>query len=135
LDTIDLASGTLFASLKKQGMTLRDIPDKGMRVELYVIENVPAGEISEINIDRTDEICASNANAAVEAARALNIDVAGIDIRCRDIGVPLDLSGGGILEVNALPDMIDHVHPFQGASRDVVKAYLHYLFKEGASDQ
>lgn len=130
VETVNTDSEIVRSSLEKQEKRLQSIPGKGEQIQLFSIENVPAGKISEIHIDRTEEICAFNANVAIEAARALHIDVAGIDIRCPDISVPLHPSNGGVLEVNALPDMVDHVYPYQGASRDVVKEYLQYLFKE-----
>ena len=80
--------------------------------------------------DRTEEICRINANIAIQAANALQVDVAGVDIRCKDISLPLDAENGGILEVNALPDMIDPHLFFQGESSDAVKIYLQYLFEE-----
>ncbi|ALS29975.1 cyanophycin synthetase [Paenibacillus sp. 32O-W] len=120
----------LLAALDKQGVALDDIVPAGCLVKLQDIGNSPAGEISEIYADRTDLICPANAAMAVEAAKALQIDVAGIDIRCPDIAVPVTEASGGILEVNALPDMIHHVVPYEGASRDVIRIYLEYLFEE-----
>ncbi|MDG0809780.1 hypothetical protein [Cohnella rhizosphaerae] len=71
-----------------------------------------------------------HARVAVEAAAALALDVAGVDIRCRDIRQPLDEENGGIIEVNALPDMIDPYLYFQGDEPDVFEQYLRYLFEE-----
>ncbi|WP_017728882.1 ATP-grasp domain-containing protein [Halalkalibacterium ligniniphilum] len=127
LKKISIKSKNLHFNLKKQGKTLQDILDKGERIQLLLSGNVLAGGIS---IDRTEDICSVNANIAIEAARAINVDVAGIDIRCKDIRVPINNTTEGILEVNGLPDMTDHVLPYQGTPRDVVKAYLQYLFKE-----
>ncbi|MCR8842089.1 hypothetical protein NQ117_00175 [Paenibacillus sp. SC116] len=127
---INIQSNVLHANLQAQGKTIHSALEQGERVELFSIDNIPAGEISEINMNRTNDICMANVNIAVEAAQALNIDVAGIDIRCQDITAPITDENGGILEVNALPDMSTHLLPFQGSSIDVYKAYLEYLFEE-----
>ncbi|MGG6310756.1 hypothetical protein [Paenibacillus macerans] len=130
---ISYDSERLRSALDRQGIALDDIVPAGRPVQLQDIRNAPAGEISEIYADRTDSICPANAAMAIEAARALQIDVAGIDIRCRDIGAPITEASGGILEVNALPDMTHHVFPHEGASRDVIRLYLEYLFEEALS--
>ncbi|WP_028596444.1 hypothetical protein [Paenibacillus assamensis] len=127
---INVQSNALHAHLQAQGKTIEDVVEQGERVELFSIDNIPAGEISEINRNQTSDICTANITIAVEAAQALNIDVAGIDIRCKDITAPITIENGGILEVNALPDMSTHFLPFQGSSIDVYKAYLEYLFED-----
>lgn len=119
--------------LDKQGAALDDVIPAGTQLELYDLYNAPAGVISEIYADRTDSICPANAEMAIEAARTLQIDVAGIDMRCRDIGQPITNTSGGMLEVNALPDFTYHVFSYEGASRDVTRMYLEYLFEETLS--
>ncbi|MBS5912032.1 MAG: ATP-grasp domain-containing protein [Paenibacillus macerans] len=122
-------SPRLKAVLDKQGAALDDLIPAGARLELFDLHNAPAGEISEIYADRTDSICPANAEMAIEAARTLQIDVAGIDMRCPDIGRPITKTSGGILEVNALPDFAYHVFSYEGASCDVTRMYLEYLFE------
>ncbi|MGZ7441361.1 ATP-grasp domain-containing protein [Paenibacillus sp. TH7-28] len=126
-------SPRLAAVLDKQGAALDDVIPAGAQLELYDLHNAPAGEISEIYADRTESICSANAEMAIEAARTLQIDVAGIDMRCPDIGQPVTKASGGILEVNALPDFTYHVFSYEGASRDVTRMYLEYLFEETLS--
>ncbi|QGQ99116.1 hypothetical protein EHS13_31675 [Paenibacillus psychroresistens] len=128
--TIKLESQHLLMHLKGQGKAVADILEQGNRLELFSTGNILADEISEIVMDQSALICRFNANIAIEAANALNIDVAGIDIRCKDITLPLDEANGAILEVNALPDMIDPHLFFQGSSPDVFEIYLQYLFEE-----
>ncbi len=38
----------------------------------------------------------------------VGVRLAGVDIICRDPGVPLELSGGGIIEVNTNPGLYYH---------------------------
>ncbi|MFD1887797.1 hypothetical protein [Paenibacillus wenxiniae] len=125
---IDTEKSSVNNVLKRQGYTVDDIPVAGQLVSLYDTEQMEAGAISEFYSDCTDHICRQNIELSIAAAETLGIDVAGIDIRCQDITRPLTLEQGGILEVNALPDMIHHVYPYEGQSRDVVGAYLNYLF-------
>jgi cyanophycin synthetase len=112
-----------------QGITLEEVPAAGREIELYDLRNSAAGNISEFYMDCTEAILPDNAQMAIEAAGALRIDVAGIDIRCENIRQPLTRDQGGILEVNALPDLTHHVFPFGGTTRDVVRLYLEYLFQ------
>ncbi len=125
---IDTEESSVNKELKRQGYTLSAIPPAGQCVSLYDTEQMEVGAIRELYSDCTDDICQQNRELSIAAAEALGIDVAGIDIRCQDIARPLTLEQGGILEVNALPDMINHVYPYEGQSRDVVGSYLNYLF-------
>ncbi|CAI6085236.1 Cyanophycin synthetase [Paenibacillus sp. JJ-100] len=124
---IDPDHTRLLDALRKQGVALNDVPLAGQEIELYDLRNSAAGKISEFYRDCTDDIHPDNAHMMVQAARSLQIDVAGIDIRCKDIRVPMTTAQGGILEVNALPDLTHHVYPHGGTRRDVVRQYLEYL--------
>ena len=59
-----------------------------------------------ISIDRTEEAHPDNVELAELAARVVGLDIAGIDLICPDVGLPVRETGGGIVEVNAarLPD-------------------------------
>ncbi|NEW04999.1 hypothetical protein GK047_03065 [Paenibacillus sp. SYP-B3998] len=109
-------------------------------LQLQLSSILPLGELVQVrlnsndftggaNIDRTDEICMENIDIAIKAADLLGIDVAGIDLRCPHISQPVSITGGGIIEVNVLPGMDSHVLPSEGKSRDVIGAYLRYLFQ------
>lgn len=78
----------------------------------YTISAIlPPGKISEFYKDCTEIIHPENARMIIQAAKTLQIDVAGVDVRCRDIRTPISRDLGGILEVNALPDLTHHVFP------------------------
>ncbi|MBY0204697.1 ATP-grasp domain-containing protein [Paenibacillus cucumis (ex Kampfer et al. 2016)] len=124
---IDLENTHLLDTLHKQGLALNDVSPVDQEIELYDLRNSAAGKISEFYSDCTDDIHPDNARMMIQAARALQIDVAGIDVRCKDIRVPITTEQGGILEVNALPDLTHHVYPHGGTTRDVVRQYLEYL--------
>lgn len=120
----------LLEVLHAQGTTLDEVPAAGKEIELYNLRNSAAGKISEFYKDCTGIIHPENARMIIQAAKTLQIDVAGVDVRCRDIRTPISRDQGGILEVNALPDLTHHVFPHGGTTRDVVRLYLEYLCQE-----
>lgn len=104
----------LLEVLHAQGTSLDEVPAAGEEIELYDLRNSAAGKISEFYKDCTEIIHPENARMIVQAAQTLQIDVAGVDVRCRDIRTPISREEGGILEVNALPDLTHHVFPHGG---------------------
>ena len=127
---VNAAAERLLEVLHAQGTTLDEVPAAGKEIELYDLRNSAAGKISEFYKDCTEIIHPDNAQMITQAAKTLQIDVAGVDVRCRDIRTPISRDQGGILEVNALPDMTHHVFPHGGTTRDVVRLYLEYLCQE-----
>ncbi|MDR6718731.1 hypothetical protein [Paenibacillus sp. 2003] len=127
---VDAESERLLEVLHAQGTTLDEVPAAGEEIELYDLRNSAAGKISEFYKDCTENIHPENAQMIIQAAKTLQIDVAGVDVRCRDIRTPISREEGGILEVNALPDLTHHVFPHGGTTRDVVRLYLEYLCQE-----
>lgn len=128
--SVDIGSDEMRNYLHQRGCTAQDILAYGEQLELYTLDNIAANAISEVITDRTQAICSANVEAAIRAAKALQLDVAGIDIRCKRIDLPLDTENGGILEVNALPDLVDPHLFIDKASSDVIAAYLQYLFQD-----
>ncbi|WKL00049.1 hypothetical protein Q0F98_22760 [Paenibacillus amylolyticus] len=127
---VDAETERLLEVLRAQETTLDEVPAIGKEIELYDLRNSAAGKISEFYKDCTEIIHPDNARMIIQAAKTLQIDVAGVDVRCRDIRTPISREQGGILEVNALPDMTHHVFPHGGTTRDVVRLYLEYLCQE-----
>lgn len=82
-------------------------------------------------IDRTDRIHPANAEIARRAALVVGLDIAGIDLICPDVSVPIRETGGGIVEVNAAPGFRMHVAPTQGKARNVAKPVMDMLFPPG----
>ncbi|MGO4532748.1 hypothetical protein AB4Z30_26995 [Paenibacillus sp. 2TAF8] len=129
IDLKNVDNTRLLDTLRKQGFGWSDIPLVNQEIELYDLRNSAAGKISEFYRDCTDDIHPENARMMIQAAQSLQIDVAGIDVRCKDIRVPITAAQGGILEVNALPDLTHHVYPHGGTRKDVVRQYLEYLWE------
>jgi D-alanine-D-alanine ligase-like ATP-grasp enzyme len=113
--------------LAHQGLSLESVPARDQIVYLRKNGNEYTGGI---NVDRTDEICPENIEIARKAVQTLHLDVAGLDIRTADIGIPMTKTQGAIIEVNVLPGMNGHMYPAVGQPRDVIGKYLQYLFKE-----
>ncbi|MEJ7802320.1 MAG: acetate--CoA ligase family protein, partial [Candidatus Limnocylindria bacterium] len=103
---------------REQGFELSDVPPRGQRVYLKRTGNMSTGGIS---IDRTEEAHPDNVELAELAAQVVGLDIAGIDLICPDIGVPVRETGGGIVEVNAAPGFRMHTHPTEGESQYVAK--------------
>jgi cyanophycin synthetase len=83
-------------------------------------------------IDLTDVVHPDNREMAVRAARAIGLDVIGIDFITVDISKSFREVGGAICEVNAAPGFRMHVAPTEGKSRDVAGPVMDMLFAPGA---
>ncbi len=113
--------------LQRQGLTPGSVPAPGVCVELRSNANLSTGGTAE---DCTDLLPEATRALCVRAACKIGLDVAGIDIVCRDIAVPLDEQGGAVIEVNAAPGIRMHQHPSAGAPRDAGQAILDGLMGE-----
>lgn len=82
--------------------------------------------------DVTDRVHPANARVAELAAQILALDVAGIDLLCRDISRPLAEQGGAIVEVNAAPGLRMHLAPAEGQPRYVGAPIVAMLYPQGA---
>ncbi len=82
-------------------------------------------------IDVTERVHPAVAACAVDAAKIVGLDVAGIDVVAQDISRPLTEQGGVIVEVNAAPGLRMHLEPSVGISRPVGEAIVDMLFPAG----
>ncbi len=122
LDTVGLAV------LAEQGYTPDSVPPSGQRVLIRRNGNLSTGGTAE---DVTDRVHSEVAARAVEAARAVGLDIAGVDVVAVDISRPLEEQRGGIVEVNAGPGLRMHLEPSAGQPRPVGEAIVASLFSEG----
>lgn len=116
--------------LGNQGYSLDSIPEKGKLVLLRQNGNLSTGGTAR---NRTEEIHPQNAKYAVAAARALGLDIAGIDMAAEDISVPISITGGAIIEVNAAPGLRMHLHPTEGEPVDVANHILDMLYTDSCN--
>lgn len=115
------------AVLKAQGYNLNSIPSRGVEVKLRYSGNLSTGGTA---VDVTDLVHPQTRELAERAARLLKLDVAGVDLICKEIS--LSLAGqGAIIEVNAAPGLRMHLHPSEGEGRPVAHRIISHLFPEG----
>lgn len=81
-----------------------------------------------VTVDCTAQVHPEVAYMATLAAKVVDLDIAGVDLVCTDIGQPLDAQGGAILEVNSGPGLLMHLQPTQGVPQPVGEAIVQHLF-------
>ena len=113
------------AILAEQGVSIAAVPAAGQQVLLRRNANLSTGGTAE---DVTDAVIPELAQLAVEAARVVGLDIAGIDLLAARIDQPLDGRQGGVVEVNACPGLRMHLEPTSGKGRDVGAAIVDMLF-------
>jgi cyanophycin synthetase len=120
----DVAVGVL----AEQGLAVDGVPEAGRVVLLRKNGNLSTGGTAE---DVTDRVHPEVAARAVEAARIVGLDVAGIDVIATDVSRPLEEQGGAVIEVNAAPGLRMHLEPTVGTPRNVGAAIVDTLFAPG----
>ena len=86
--------------LAKQQLSLTSVPAPGQFVRLRHTANINSGGMP---VDVTDQMHPDNAALAVRAAKALRLDLAGVDLLIPDIADSWRQSEAAICEVNAQP--------------------------------
>ncbi len=122
LDAISLAV------LADQGFTPESVPPSGAVVLIRRNANLSTGGTA---IDVTEYVHPEVAARAVDAAKMIGLDIAGIDVIANDISRPLEEQGGVIVEVNAVPGLRMHLEPSAGISRPVGEAIIDMLYPQG----
>ena len=87
-------------------------------------------ETGGIAIDCTDDICEENINHCINAAKALGLDICGIDLCVDNISCDIAKNNGVIMEVNAAPGIRMHHFPSKGIERNVGKAIINMMYGE-----
>jgi cyanophycin synthetase len=115
--------------LEKAGYTLDTVLPEGEIFYLRSTANLSTGGTA---IDVTDIVHPDTRAMAVRAARAVGLDVCGVDFLTDDISQSYRSHGGAICEINAAPGFRMHVAPAEGKSRDVGGAVMDMLFPPGS---
>lgn len=118
----------LTSNLKEKGLSLNDVPIKDEEIVLRNNANLSTGGSA---IDCTHLICEENIKICQRAAKAVNMDICGIDICCVDISKPITNRNGAILEINASPGIRMHLFPSSGESINIGKDLLNLYYKNG----
>jgi cyanophycin synthetase len=113
------------AVLSDQGMTPDSVPAAGQTIFIRRNANLSTGGTA---IDVTERVHPAVAACAVDAAKIIGLDIAGVDVVAQDISRPLNEQGGVIVEVNAAPGLRMHLEPSVGISRPVGEAIVDLLF-------
>lgn len=112
--------------LNNQGKNLEYIPKVKERVYLRENSNITTGGDS---IDLTDQVHQSYFNKVLEAVKALNVNITGVDVLIKDITKPADESSYSIIELNFNPAIHIHHFPLEGTSRNISDKVIKELFK------
>ena len=113
-------------AVASQGFKPDDVPPTGQRVTVRTNANLSVGGTA---VDVTALVHPHNAELAVRAARALDIDVAGLDVVMPDISRSWRETGGGICEVNLFPGL--RLHYVADPGSDAAGAVIETLFPKG----
>jgi cyanophycin synthetase len=114
--------------LADQRLTPSSIPAAGTRVLIRRNANLSTGGTAT---DVTDLVHPDVAARAVDAARVVGLDVAGVDVVALDISSPLEAQRGVIVEINAAPGLRMHLEPSVGKPRPVGEAMVGTMFGAG----
>jgi cyanophycin synthetase len=113
-------SEEIILELARVGLTADAIPIAGRRVLISRNGNVA--------FDVTSDVHPTVAHAAALAARAVGLDIAGVDMVLEDCTRPMGSQRAAVIEVNASPGLLAHIKPANGAGQPVGKAIIAHLF-------
>ncbi|GKS86917.1 cyanophycin synthetase [Acidovorax sp. SUPP1855] len=116
------------ARLAMQGLTPDAVPAKGQRVILRDNANLSTGGTAT---DVTDDVHPEVAARAIAAAQMVGLHICGVDMVAENVLQPLEVQGGGFVEVNAAPGLRMHLAPSYGKPRNVGQAMVDKLFANG----
>ncbi|MEI6215517.1 MAG: CapA family protein [Desulfuromonadales bacterium] len=117
--------------LVEQGLALNSVPQTDEIVYLRSKANSSAGGTCT---GLTELVHPDNRRVTVAAARAVGLDIAGVDFITTDISRSYKETGGAICEVNNCPGITDlHVSPSSGSCVQVAPYILDMLFPQPAS--
>ncbi len=105
------ANRDVIQTLKVQGLTSNSIIELGREVLITGSpenKGVLSEEIPTYSEDVTQRICPDITESAANAARVINSKFAGVDLITIDPTVPLQKSGGNIIEINTTPGLHHH---------------------------
>jgi len=115
--------------LELNDYTLENVLPEGEKLFLKSTANLSSGGTAT---DVTDSVHPKNKMMAERIADIIGLDVMGIDMIVPDVKKPMDLSEGGVIEVNAAPGFRMHLNPYEGEKRNVAKPVVDMLFPPGS---
>ncbi|MHB1629125.1 MAG: cyanophycin synthetase [Bacilli bacterium] len=118
--------------LANRGRTFADVPAPGEIVFLRDSANLSTGGTA---VDVTAELDPLYASLAERAARAIGLDVCGVDLIAGDIQNGAAIHEAAVIEVNAAPGIRMHHYPSVGQSRDAGAAIVESLYPAGGKSR
>ena len=118
--------------LELNGYTVKTVLPKGEFLKLKDTANLSTGGTAT---DVTDIVHPSNVFMAERIARIIGLDICGIDLMTSDISVPVEETGGAVLEVNAGPGFRMHLAPTDGLPRNVAAPVIDMLYPPGSTSR
>lgn len=125
---IKLDEGTI-QLLAKKGYTPDTILAEGEECWLKTTANLSTGGTAT---DVTDHVHPKNISLFNRIARVIGLDICGIDVMAHDLSMPIEQTGGAVIEVNAAPGFRMHLQPSEGTSRNVAAPVLDMLFPQSS---
>ncbi|MDZ4852687.1 MAG: cyanophycin synthetase [Pirellulaceae bacterium] len=113
--------------LAEQGLSPDCVPAVERRVLIRRNANLSTGGTAT---DVTDLVHPDVARQAVEAARVIGLDIAGVDIVAQDITQPLQGQRAVVVEINAGPGLRMHIEPSVGKGRPVGESIVEMMFPD-----
>lgn len=112
---------------EEMGITIEDVPEIGKTIPLrYICNSTHGGTFISF---KPSIICKENAELAARAARVLGLNLAGFDVLCENISIPIEKSSGFFIEVNCDPDLTIHEQDYSGTKVEVSKVIMKRLIK------
>lgn len=111
-------------NLSNNNYNLNSVLKNGEKLFLRKNSNLSTGGIA---IDYTDVISEENKEICERAAKAIGLDICGVDICTTNISESL-MSNGAILEVNAAPGLRMHSYPYEGESRNIGNDIINMMY-------
>ncbi|MGD9711119.1 MAG: hypothetical protein AB7V46_03520 [Thermomicrobiales bacterium] len=128
MHTIEIDDGT-HGALADQGMRLSTIPVHGQHVRVKRVVSQSQGGIS-ISL-RNEDIHPDNVTIARLAAKAVGLDLCGLDFISPDVTQSYRDNGGKVLEVNSEPGFRSAIFPMHGPPQDVGMAVMDMFYPLG----
>lgn len=110
--------------LKDQGLNFESVLEKDQLVYLRENSNISTGGDS---IDYTDDIHPSYKKIAIDASKALGVQITGLDMMIEDVNKPATEDNYAIIEMNFNPAIHIHCYPFKGENRQLNEKILDSL--------
>ena len=111
-------------NLLKNNYGINSVLENEKKLFLRRNSNLSTGGMA---IDYTDVISEENREICVRAAKAIGLDICGVDICTKDISKSLMIEGA-ILEVNAAPGLRMHSYPTKGKFRSVGREIINMMY-------